>query len=239
MAHLHRFLVPADTARTGEVALPEEEAHHAARVVRVRTGDAVALFDGQGGEWKGQVASVDRTRVSVAVSAFAQTAPAAFRVHLVVGMPQRPAAVEQIIVQGTALGVQAFTFFTAERSGKPATQSEKWVRWAIESCKQCGRSRVPEVQAAGALAEAWPEGGPVLLARQGEPHVPLSTAHAGANAVNLLVGPEGDFTPAEYAWADERGAVAISLGAHTLRTEVAAITAAALALYEGGALGPR
>jgi len=219
MAHLHRFLVPADTPRMGQITLPPDEAHHAARVVRVRAGDAVALFDGQGGEWAGCIASVDKRHVAVEVTGFAQTAPAPFRVSLVVGMAHRPAAIEQIIVQGTALGVHAFTFFTAERSGKPARQSEKWARWAVESCKQCGRTWVP--------------------ARQEAPHMPLRAALCPAEAVAILVGPEGDFTPAEQAFAQERGAVGISLGARTLRTELAALTAATLALYEGGALGPR
>jgi 16S rRNA (uracil1498-N3)-methyltransferase len=129
-------------------------------------------------------------------------------------------------------------FFPAERSEHPPRISEKWRRWAIESCKQCGRLWLPEFSLApgleAALAGTWSA---LLIATADEAPVPLRSAVQG-DCVALIVGPEGDFTPAERSLALACQAHPISLGAATFRAEVAATLAAALIRYEFGALGP-
>lgn len=240
MPHIHRFYVEEVPQGAAEVLLPEEEAHHAARVVRIRPGEPVALLDGRGGEWTGRVARVDRRDVAVAVESARSEARPAARVTLVQAWLKRDKHIEEIVRHGTELGVARFVFFRAAHSEKTPETDPKWLRVAQESCKQCGRLWLPEFRVArdlGAALEAV-EGASLLLLTLDEAPVPLSEA-VREGPVALLVGPEGDFTGEEAALARERGARPVSLGPATYRSEVAAFLGAALVLYELGALGPR
>jgi 16S rRNA (uracil1498-N3)-methyltransferase len=240
MSHLHRFYVPTDTAdEPGEVLLPEEEAHHAARVVRVRPGERVALVDGRGREWPGTVARVDRREVAVDASPCRRAEAPSARLTLFQAWLKRDKHIEEIVWRGTELGVWDFVFFRAAHSERPVSYDEKWLRIAQEACKQCGRLWLPSFSVAPSLPKAL-EGfeGRLLLASADEPPVPLREA-LDSGLAGLVVGPEGDFTDEERAEALKRGARCISLGSTTFRAEVAAFVGATLVLYELGQLGPR
>lgn len=237
MPHLHRFHIPEPP--TGDsFSLPPEEAHHALRVVRVQPGDRVALFDGQGREWLGQVAACTKREVTVGIEALREAPRPAPRLTLAVGRPNLDKSMEFIVRHGTELGVSQFVFFHAERSQRPPRHHDKWERLAVECCKQSGRLWLPAFAVAESLEAVLDRTADLLVLASIEgPYLPLSVVQ-GAPAVTLLVGPEGDFTEAETALACARGARRISLGPHVLRTEVAAMVAAALVQYEAGYLKP-
>jgi 16S rRNA (uracil1498-N3)-methyltransferase len=239
MPHVHRFHVPPDTPGTGEVPLPQAEAHHALHVVRVSPGDAVILFDGAGRELTGHVARTSRRDVTVSVDAERHGPRPEARLTLVQAWLHREKAVDTLIRRGTEVGVSAFLFFQAERSERGPKPSDRWVRAAVEVCKQCGRLWLPEFSVARGLAGALQDApAPLLMATQHAEPVPLRKAVQGDD-IALLVGPEGDFTEDELELARAAGARPISLGAATYRSEAAAVLAASLILYERGALGPR
>lgn len=241
MSHLHRFRIPADTADDAQqVDLPEEEAHHAARVVRVRPGERVALLDGRGREWLGRVSRVDRRDVSVEVDSLRHEAAPEARLTLVQAWLKRDKHIEEIVWRGTELGVWNFVFFRAAHSEKPVSFDPKWERIALEACKQCGRVWLPEFEVAPSLADALGKVGEARLLLASADAAPQSLKKAvDAKRVALVIGPEGDFAGEELALAQERGARVVSLGDTTFRAEVAAFVGATLVLYELGALGPR
>ncbi len=235
MSHRHRFFVPSfDDA---EIQLPPLEAHHAVRVVRLRTGDRVALFDGQGREVIATVTHIDRRDVILKVEERREPRPMRHRLTVCMGWLKRDKSIEFAIRHGVELGVTAFVFFRAAHSERAPQPDEAWQRLAVESCKQCGRLWLPSFAAYPSLDEALEATqGPRWIATKSRPAVPIACAAASTeNAV--FIGPEGDFTDVETDAILETGAKAMSLGSFTFRSEVAAIVASTLLLYEMGAFG--
>jgi 16S rRNA (uracil1498-N3)-methyltransferase len=237
MSHLHRFCVPPEALDAREIELPQDEAHHALRVVRIRPGERVALFDGRGREVEGPVVRADKRGVVVAAETDRREAAPRARLTLLQAWLKRDKHIEEIVRHGTELGVARFVFFRAGHSEKAPKLDPKWDRLAVEACKQCGRLWLPEFSVAADLAQALQEEPDVLLvATRDLPAVPLRDAVRGER-VALAIGPEGDFTPDELDLFRRRGGQAISLGDVTLRSEVAAVVGCTLVLYELGLLG--
>jgi len=232
VAHLHRFYIPPDWPVGDSVELPAEEARHAAKVLRLRTGDTVALFDGSGRLWEGAVSAVDKRAVTIAVEEASQVVRPAFGLTLILGQLLRRKTLEEAIANTLPLGVTAYRIFRGDHSDRAPTDPAQFTRTLIESCKQSGRAWLPSVTAYnnldGALAEpAWD----TLLvgSLEGVP-VPLDRLISGRRA-GLIIGPEGDLSSREQSLAASVGAVPFSLGPHTLRSEVAAAAGAALLQY--------
>lgn len=239
MKHAHRFHVTAVPAVGQPYRLTGDDAHHAAKVLRVRAGEPVALFDGAGQEWEGAVLDVERNAVSVSITALIQQPPPAPALTLALAWLHRDKAIEDLVRRGTELGVNRFVFFRAARSQKPPKFSEKWPRIAVECCKQSGQLWLPAFEVVDDLDEVLSTAtGDLLLATLDAAPRPLSAALSG-KPITLLVGPEGDFTAEETAAALAAGAAPLSLGETVFRAEVAAEIALTLIRYETGALGPR
>ncbi len=238
MGHMHRFYIPPETPNGPEVVVSGPEAHHALRVARLHAGDSVFLFDGRGREIDGVVATTARDQMVVSIKELRRVPPPGRRLTLSQAWLHQGKALDFVIQHGTEVGVARFLFFRAEHSEREPRQDAKWLRIAIEACKQCGRAWLPTFDIArdlGAVLETAT--GTVLIAtRESEP-VPFSQFPHG-DEVTLLIGPEGDFSDAELRLAREREAIPVSLGRATYRSEVAAVLGAALALYELGELGP-
>jgi 16S rRNA (uracil1498-N3)-methyltransferase len=239
MPHTHRFYIPSDTPPSERVLLPPDEAHHAARVVRVRSGDAVVLFDGAGREWAAVIEEVSKRDVRVRVIGTRDVPPASRRVTLFQAWPNHEKTAETIVRRGTELGVAAFCFFRGAHSERAPKMSEKWQKTAVETCKQCHRAWLPEFRVARDVNEAT-DGftGTLLVATTARAPEPLEVVVRGED-VGLVVGPEGDLGEAELALLMTRRAHPISLGDFVLRSEVAATVAITLVQYELGNLGPR
>jgi len=234
MPHLHRFYIAPDTPETGEIILSRDEAHHALHVVRLREGELVALFDGRGRELLGRVARVAKREVAVTVAETRRVPRPAPAVTLAQAWLLREKAIEFIVLHGTEVGADRFTFFRGDRSEKPPHLNPRWERTVIEACKQCGRLWLPEFEVVDTLEEALAlASGDILVATADRPATPLSEVLSGGNAT-LVVGPEGDFTDAELEMALQRGAYPVSLGDATLRSEVAALVGLACVRYELG-----
>jgi 16S rRNA (uracil1498-N3)-methyltransferase len=238
--HLHRFYVPRLDATDTIVALTLEDAHHATRVLRLSAGTKVELFDGQGRVAQGTLAHVTRNAANAAVSEIQETPPPSR--HLILGQAwlNHPKNIEAIISRGTELGVDTFVFFRGGHSERAPKQSDKWMRCAVESCKQCGRNRLPSFEIVENIEDCLARDveRTVIATVEGDP-VAIGQAVGADGDVLLLVGPEGDFTPDEIAAAERAGASPISLGPTTLRSEIAATVAVALAQHAMGNLGPR
>ncbi len=238
MLHLHRFHVSEDTPESGEITLSGVEAHHARRVVRLRAGDRVALFDGAGRDFRGVVTETAKDVVRVAVESVQHVPPPAPALDLAMAWLHKDKALEEIVRRCTELGVGRFVFFRAARSGRAPRIPQKWRRLVIETCKQCGRLWLPNFDVCQTMTEAVEQAqGDRLVAAIDTPPAPLHQALTGGDAT-LLVGPEGDFTPGELAAALAADFQPVSLGPYTFRAEVAAVVAATLVRHYQGALGP-
>jgi 16S rRNA (uracil1498-N3)-methyltransferase len=213
------------------MALPAGAARHV-QVLRLQPGDALTLFDGRGGEYDAVVEHMGRSDVRVQVGAHhAIERETAVAVHLALAMPANE-RMDWLVEKATELGAASIQPLVAERSvlrlsGERAQKKQAhWQAIAIAACEQCGRNRVPTVQAvqplAGWVGTATP--GLVLSLREGTQ--PLRAQ--GAGAVTLLSGPEGGLSPAEEDAAFARGWQAVHLGPRVLRAETAPLAALAL-----------
>jgi 16S rRNA (uracil1498-N3)-methyltransferase len=234
-ARVPRFHSAAPLRAGGTTQLPEEAAHHAVHVLRLRAGDALTLFDGRGGEYAARIAGIERLRVSVEVLAHrALERESPLAVTLVQGVSAGE-KMDFTVQKATELGVAAVQPVLAERStGRIAGERAEhkrahWQRVAIAACEQCGRNRVPPVLAPLALEaycrEAAPAGSLLL-----SPAAQLGLREAAARlagVATLAAGPEAGFTAAEEARLARAGFVPVRLGPRVLRTETAALAALA------------
>ena len=223
-----RFQVEVPLAPGAALSLPPAAAHHASRVLRMREGDAVTLFNGMGGEYAARIVRISRDGVSVQVGAFdpvERESPIA--VTLVQGISSGD-RMDLTIQKAVELGVAAIQPILADRSlvrlkgERGDSRREHWQRIAEAACEQCGRNRVPPV--AGALSASdyrAPEGAlKLIMAPSASTSLRMAGIQAG-NQVVLAVGPEAGFSPREEAVLAGAGFVPVRLGPRILRTETA------------------
>jgi len=234
-ARAARFYTDAALHAGGTASLPEDAAHHAVHVLRLREGEEVTLFNGRGGEYAARIASIERLRVTLDVLAHrALERESPLAVTLVQGVSSSE-KMDFTVQKATELGVAALQPVIAARSagriaGERAAQKRAhWQRVAIAACEQCGRNRVAQVLPPVPLAEYCRTANPavgLLLS----PDARLGLREAAARlkgAVALAAGPEAGFSAAEEVLLQEAGFVPVRLGPRVLRTETAALAALA------------
>lgn len=233
-----RLFFPGPLAPGQSCALPPQQAHHAARVLRLAAGDAMTLFNGDGAEYAGVITLVSRDRVTVEVAgreSVDREAPLAVTLAQSVSGGDR---MDYTLQKAVELGVAAIQPLTSSRSvvklepGRAERRLEHWRTIVAGACEQSGRNRVPPVAAVLALPD-WLARGPaargaalpLLLSPRAERGVRDLARPAGG--VELLAGPEGGFAPEEEDMAQRAGYTAVRLGPRVLRTETAAVAALA------------
>jgi 16S rRNA (uracil1498-N3)-methyltransferase len=236
-----RVYVDAPLATGAQFALPDGAARHLARVLRLDVGDALRLFNGRGGEFEAAIDSVRRDDVSVRVGAHHDVErESPLRIVLLQGIA-RGEKMDLILQKATELGAHAFVPVKMARSTvrlderAATTRQQHWQAVVTSACEQCGRNTVPAVAAPTALPQCLDQArGLRLLLAPGEDSLPLSAllggatpAGGGPGGIQLLVGPEGGFDPAETATAVAAGFQPCRLGPRILRTETAGIAALA------------
>jgi len=237
---MQRILVPPGTLHAGDVVIRDPgEVHHCVRVRRVQPGDEVECFDGQGRSGRGRVVRAGAREVVVSVAEVRDGAQPAGGLHVAASLI-RPSRFDWMIEKLTELGTARITPLVTERTTIRPGRYEatgrlaRWRRLAAEAAKQCGGDTVPVIDAPEAFdtfLKGLPAPARVLIPTLAVDAPPLRTAAAGlagAGMLTVLIGPEGDFTAGEVAAAQARGAQPVSLGRRTLRSETAAIAAAAV-----------
>ena len=227
-----RFYCPPPLPSPGHFELPPEAAHHASRVLRLREGDRVEIFDGTGNERRGVIAELSGKRVMVGELAATDTdRESPLRTVLAQAMASSE-KMDWVIQKATELGATEIQPLDTERSvarlsaDRAAKRMEHWRQVAISACEQCGRNVLPEIHAPLDIM-AW------LRRMQDAPETKLILLPQGAASLHaqpkpqagvvLLIGAEGGFVPAESETALNCGFAPIRMGARVLRTETAAV----------------
>jgi len=241
---LPRFFCPVPLSEGIEVVLPRELAHHAGQVLRLREGDELVLFNGEGGEFHGNLQGSGRElRVSLGrYIAIDRLAP--LDITLVQGLAVAD-KMDWIVQKAAELGVRRVQPVAAERSvlklvgEREAKRLAHWRQVAVSAAEQCGCNlplQVDEPQSlsrwlgqVGEGRECWilhPENGEFGGRR-------LSSLPRPTGPVSLLIGPEGGWSDAELQAARRAGCKPVAMGPRVLRTETAglAVVAAMLALW--------
>jgi 16S rRNA (uracil1498-N3)-methyltransferase len=227
----HRFFVEDDFADA--VVIRGERAHQIANVLRLKAGEEITLVR-NGVESNVVLDSVDADQVrGRCISKRAVDAEP--RVRLTLALPiLRGDRTEEVIEAVTQLGVSRIVPFVSTRSivrSLPDAKRKRWTKVAREAAETARRGRIPaidEPRAWDGLFDALDA--PVLVAWESEVHVKLRDAVPDTTQLSLVIGPEGGLSMEEIALARGHGAVTVSLGARNLRSETAAIAAAAHAM---------
>ena len=251
---MHRFYIPPAAWNADDLRLDEAESHHALNVLRLEAGDKVVAFDGRGTEVTAQIAPGSTKREARLVALHKGKTPQLLcRITLAQAVPKGK-NMEFIVQKATELGAAGIAPLLSERTVARADDAEsaaakqaKWQATVIEAAKQCGQNWLPEVAAPctpkeffAAHATRSPFDLMLIASLQNDSRhlrewlTEYASAHEGRKPASalILVGPEGDFTPAEISLAKSAGCRPITLGPIVLRTETAALYCLSVLSYE-------
>ena len=236
-----RFYIPPAAWNIDRLTLDSSESHHCLDVLRMKAGDRATVFDGRGHEATVEIASAARGRVDLKVLHHSKSPELACEIVLGQAIPKGK-NMDLIIEKATELGAAAIVPLLSERTvvrldaDEALDKKNKWQRVAIEAAKQCGRNWLPEVRkpvTPKGYFDAGEKFDLMLIASLQPDAQHVKTVlhdYFGDDAprertcrVLILVGPEGDFTPAEVSLAKGAGCRPITLGPIILRTETAAM----------------
>lgn len=244
-----RFHIPALDAASPQLTLAADESRHLARVLRLRAGDLVDLFDGVGLMVRARVVAPDPAATVVAVEgAIHAPQPEAPHRLVVCAALLKGDAMDVVVRDATVLGATAIVPMLTRRTAVPskrvATHAAvgRWQRVAIAAAKQCGRAVLPRLDAprpwaAVSADPAWAGWQRRLLVEPAASRAATAAPPLAPRDLVLAIGPEGGWAPEEVGEASEAGWTPWSLGPFTVRAEHVALAALAVVRYawEAGA----
>jgi len=227
-----RFYCPPPLPLSTNFELPPEAAHHASRVLRLRVGDAVQIFDGLGNALDATINGISGKHVMLGnLQTFMGQPESSLHIRLAQAMCTSD-KMDWIVQKATELGATEIMPVQTQRSvaklsgTRAEKRTEHWRNVAISACEQCGRNTLPLLPAPQEL-NSWlnvrrqTPGSKFILLPGGASN--LHTQPKPQDSATLLIGPEGGFTTDEANVAQQAGFIPILLGPRVLRTETAAI----------------
>jgi len=246
---MHRFYIAPENWDARGPTLRGSEAHHARNVLRMQAGDRLVLFNGKGRELTAEIAHVADDEIRLRKLHESETAPLRCRIVLGQAIPKGK-NMDLIVQKAVEIGAAEIAPIISDRtivqlgSENSAQKQMKWQQIAIEAAKQCGQNWLPRVHAPKKLAQffsALDQPFDLRLIGSLQPdaqhlkqilNIYSSQQGERPRSVLMLVGPEGDFTPAELALARRHDCQPITLGPIILRVETAALYCLSVLSYE-------
>lgn len=215
----------------GQMAfLGEEEARHCSQVLRHKAGDTVHFTDGRGTRYEGRIADLSKKGCSLYVDKEEKTATGRnWQLHIAMAPTKNTDRTEWLLEKAVEMGIDAFTPLWCERSERKNIRMDRIEKIAVSAMKQSLSAWLPRLDTPLSFSD--------FIARQTSSAAQLFIAHCMEDAgkkllqhkcrpgrdVCILIGPEGDFSPAELEMALSSGFEPVSLGPQRLRTETAAL----------------
>jgi 16S rRNA (uracil1498-N3)-methyltransferase len=245
---MHRFYLTPESWNADALILTGTEAHHGRDVLRLGPGDKVVVFDGRGRELTAEIVSSDSSKISLRKLHEARTPPLRCQITLGQAIPKGK-NMDLIVQKAVEIGAAEIAPILSDRTivrldeENAASKQSKWQTVAIEAAKQCGQNWLPRVHVPQTMTEFFQHRRRFDLQLIGSlqsdaVHLKKILAEYFAEhgdrptTVLMLVGPEGDFTPAELSLARTHGCRPITLGPIVLRVETASIYCLSVLSYE-------
>ena len=245
---MHRFYISPENWNPDAPALTGSEAHHARDVLRMKPAEKLVLFNGRGREITAEIIDLSGTGIQLRKLHEAETPALRSRIILGQAIPKGK-NMDLIVQKAVEIGAAEIAPIISDRSvvqvdlESAAQKHAKWQQIAIEAAKQCGQNWLPQVHAPRRLGDFFLASTTFDLRLIGslqpdaqhlkEILADYSNEHRHLpGSVLMLIGPEGDFTPAELALARHHGCRPITLGPIILRVETAAIYCLSVLSYE-------
>jgi 16S rRNA (uracil1498-N3)-methyltransferase len=229
-----RLFVSGQLINGTELLVEGDRARYLGRVLRLRVGDEITVFNGEGPEWAATIGGMTRNTATLNVGeSYEVGTESPLRIHLVQGI-SRGERMDFVVQKATELGVTRITPVLTEygvvkldqaRAGK---RRDHWTSVAASACEQSGRTRLPLIDAPMTLKDWFgskPAEADAELVLMPGAAASLAAIDTPTNRICLLIGPEGGLSEIEYEDAAISGFSAVSLGPRVLRTETAAVAA--------------
>ena len=243
-----RFYVPNPSIKNGILKVEGEEVKHIRKVLRLRAGDQIILFDGLGIEYEGRILEENASSVLVQIrttSVSQQDSPLELTLAQSLLKGEK---MDFLIQKATELGVKEIIPFLSSRSvpifdkTRRPERHHRWKRIAIEASKQSGRGVIPIVQSVNSYSEMLQIASSnglrlILWEREGAKLKEILKKTEEKSKIFFVVGPEGGFSQEEIHTAEELGFIPVHLGKRVLRAETASLCFLSILQYERGDIG--
>jgi 16S rRNA (uracil1498-N3)-methyltransferase len=243
-----RFYIPNPRIEQKLLKVEGSEVRHIRRVLRLKVGDRLVLFDGSAKEYEGII--IEESPSSVVMKVENISSPAR-ESPLEITLAQsllKGEKMEYLIQKATELGIEKIIPFFSSRSvplldkSKKLRRYHRWEKIAIEACKQCGRITVPRVEPLQVYSEMLGMAPSealrlILWEKKGRGLKEVLKGSKGRTKIFFVVGPEGGMSDEEVGEAEKAGFIPITLGKRILRSETAGLCLLSVVQYEWGDLG--
>ena len=240
---MHRFFAAADCIGEDIISIVGDDVKHISKVLRLRTGDEITICDSCGWDYVCAIEDISPTQVEARIlSKSPNKAESPLHITVYQGLPKSD-KMDYIVQKCVELGaVSIVPVATARAVVKLHDEEKKRTRWqkiAAEAAKQCGRGIIPTVGSVADFNEvidSLEADALNILPYENEDNRRLRDALVGytGDKINIIIGPEGGFDPAEISAAEQKGIHIVTLGPRILRTETAPIAAISAVMYELG-----
>lgn len=243
-----RFFVPKENIQNQSGTVTGSELGHMRRVLRLRTGDRVTLFDDEGREHEGIIQSYSGRSAEIEILNSCQPKRESSLDVTLAQALGKGEKMDWVVEKATELGVRSIVPFFSSRTvprldtKKIESRRERWKRIAISAAKQSARTRIPEILGLIAfedlLRRPWPSELKLIFLEEGSLQglTEIKEEKSHLSSVLLVIGPEGGFTYEEASETMRRGFRSIGLGKRILRTETAALAALSVVQFLWGDL---
>jgi 16S rRNA (uracil1498-N3)-methyltransferase len=234
---MRRFYAAPNQFTENEVHLSLEESRHLRDVLRLREGDEVSVFDGDGREFLCRIESTGNGKTVSVLKIISQLTPPSpesnLDLALVIAL-LKGEKFDLVIQKATELGVNKIIPLQTKRADVKINQNEapkkleRWKRIALEAAKQSGRARVPEIIAPLEFEKFVKEKHEYVVFFSERGGESLDTSNINSSNITAVVGPEGGWDDSEITLAKENGFQIVTLGGRIMRAETAAMVVTAL-----------
>lgn len=245
---MSHFFAPPQNVQRDKIFIEGGEAHHLLQVMRLKLGDEVTIFDGQGNEYQGVIIEQGKRGAIVKILDKKQMeSEKGPNITLAQAIPAR-GKMDYLVEKTTELGIDRIIPLETERSvvkmskAKTEVARQRWERIAISASKQCGRLRLPvisQITQFPQVLEKVSEFDLILfpcLSAEARPLKKILRDKNKPKNILVFIGPEGDFSPEEISQAKLSGCHLARLGSNILKSDTAALMVLSVLKYAYNAL---
>ncbi len=212
----------------GSHFLDPEESRHAAKALRKKAGDIIHITDGKGVLYTCKITDAKPDKCAFVIEASEQEKQKSFSIHIAIAPTKNPDRTEWFVEKAIEIGVDEITFLECDNSERTTIKTERLEKLAVSAMKQSLKLTLPKIHPIRQLQEFIAEQNSskkfIAYVDQANPDELLRAAKPKENYL-VLIGPEGDFSPAELDLAVKHGYKKVALGPARLRTETAGVVA--------------
>lgn len=247
---MHKFFIPVENFCDDQVIINGDDVKHIYKVLRLSNGDRISVNNCKGKEFIGEIANINKECVTVNILEEIQlNNESPVSITLYQGLP-KSSKMDFIVQKSVEIGLTAIVPVVTERVISKSDVSEfkktdRWVRIALEACKQCKRSVIPQVSSPinfDDMLQRIDSADLIVVPYENEENFGIRTMlreinKPGIKSIAVIIGPEGGFEEEEILKLKSAGAYIVTLGPRILRTETAGLVTASILMYELGDLG--